>query len=179
MINKDYLLKWLGESTTQEYQKFFYKDGLVYATDKFVLFIVKSFYDKCLECCVANFDDIVLDESFPDYEKLFRIIKHVQYKDVCVDYSLMKNILKSPGEFAYVKIGGVDFEFKKKTVFKCIVDFMEHTGERTIWVSVDNKMVYIRHNEEYGFFMPFQFINISPEIKYDILDSKYEQNKLF
>lgn len=179
MINKDYLTQWLGENATQEYQKFFYKDGLMYATNKFVLFIVKSFYDKRLEGCVANFEDVVLEENFFDYEKLFRIINHEQYKNVRVDYSLMKKILETHGEFAYVKIGDVDFEFKKNTVFKCIVDFMEHTGEKTMWVTKNNKMVYIKHNEEYGFFMPYLFTNIDPKIKYDTLDLKYEQHKLF
>lgn len=179
MIDRNYLLKWLGENATQKNQNLFLKNNMVYATNTHVLFIVKDTYDKKSENCVVDLEGNTQTEKFPDYEKLFRIIKNTKYKSVCVDYSLMKKLLVNPGEFVYVKIGNIDFEFKKNTVFKCIVDFMEHTGERNIWVSDDCRMVYIEHLEEYGFFMPYQFVNVDIDNKYTTLDLKYEQHKLF
>ena len=179
MINKDYLIQWLGENATKKYQKLFFENNMVYATNTHVLFIVKDTYDKKLENCVVDLEGVVQTEKFSDYEKLFRIIKSTNYRSVCVDYSLMKKLLEKPGEFVYAKIGNIDFEFKKNTVFKCIVDFMEHTGERTIWVSDDCRMVYIEHLGEYGFFMPFQFFNVNEKFEYETLDLKYEQHKLF
>lgn len=180
MINKDYLTKWLGENATKKHQRLLFENNMVYATNTNVLFIIRDTYDKSLEGCVVGLDGTAYkDEKFPDYEKLFRIIKHDQYKKVGVDYDLMKKLLEKPGEFAYVKIGNIDYEFKKSTVFRCIVDFMEHTGSHTIYVSEDNRMVYIEHLGEYGFFMPFQFFNVNEKFEYETLDLKYEQHKLF
>ena len=180
MINKDYLTKWLGENATKKHQRLLFENNMVYATNTNVLFVIRDTYDKSLEGCVVGLDETAYkDEKFPDYEKLFRIIKHDQYKKVGVDYDLMKKLLEKPGEFVYVKIGNIDYEFKKSTVFRCIVDFMEHTGNHTICVSEDNRMVYIEHLGEYGFFMPFQFFNVNEKFEYETLDLKYEQHKLF